>query len=299
MIDLAQQIVRDGEGAEKFVTIDVTGAASARAARRIGLAIGNSPLVKTALAAGDANWGRIVMAVGKAGEKADRDRLRSPSAACGSPRKAAPVPGYDEAPVAEHMAGRDILHRRRSRHRQGPRRRSGPATSRIATSTSMAATGADPLPSFRSSAPRWSMRAAACCWRSGPKGKAMAGSGNFPAARSPAARRRKRRFAANSRKNSASPSPKRALAAFGFASHRYDSFHILLLLYLCRRWQGARRRARGRVIAWVAPRDDGGLSDAGGRRAAGRALATAALSDSGTRRCRRATSARFRPRAAG
>ena len=71
MIDLAQQIVRDGEGAQKFVTIEVTGAATARAARRIGLAIGNSPLVKTALSAGDANWGRIVMAVGKAGEKAD------------------------------------------------------------------------------------------------------------------------------------------------------------------------------------------------------------------------------------
>src|SRR6516165_6724934 len=75
MIDLAQQIVRDGEGAQKFVTIEVTGAATARAARRIGLAIGNSPLVKTALSAGDPNWGRIVMAIGKAGEKADRDRL--------------------------------------------------------------------------------------------------------------------------------------------------------------------------------------------------------------------------------
>jgi glutamate N-acetyltransferase / amino-acid N-acetyltransferase len=108
LIDLAQQIVRDGEGAEKFVTIDVAGAASARAARRIGLAIGNSPLVKTALAAGDANWGRIVMAVGKAGEKADRDRL---VVAIGGTRiceKGGPVPGYDEAPVARHMAGRDL-----------------------------------------------------------------------------------------------------------------------------------------------------------------------------------------------
>ena len=108
MIDLAQQIVRDGEGAQKFVTIEVTGAATARAARRIGLAIGNSPLVKTALAAGDANWGRIVMAVGKAGEKADR-RL---SISVGGMRIAAeggPVPGYDEAPVAEHMAGREIM----------------------------------------------------------------------------------------------------------------------------------------------------------------------------------------------
>ena len=69
------QIARDGEGAQKFVTIDVTGAESDRAARRIGLAIGNSPLFKTAVAAGDPNWGRVVMAVGKAGEKADRDRL--------------------------------------------------------------------------------------------------------------------------------------------------------------------------------------------------------------------------------
>ena len=108
MIDLAQQIVRDGEGAQKFVTIRVSGAASARAARRIGLAIGNSPLVKTALAAGDANWGRIVMAVGKAGEKADRDRLGISVGGVRIAEKGGPVAGYDEAPVARHMAGREI-----------------------------------------------------------------------------------------------------------------------------------------------------------------------------------------------
>src|SRR6266446_845538 len=106
--DLAQQIVRDGEGAEKFVTIEVTGAATARAARRIGLAVGNSPLVKTALSAGDANWGRIVMAVGKAGEKADRDRLVIAIGGTRICEKGGPVPGYDEAPVARHMAGRDL-----------------------------------------------------------------------------------------------------------------------------------------------------------------------------------------------
>jgi glutamate N-acetyltransferase/amino-acid N-acetyltransferase len=108
MIDLAQQIARDGEGAQKFVTIEVTGATTARAARRIGLSIGNSPLVKTALSAGDPNWGRIVMAVGKAGEKADRDRL---SISVGGFRIAAeggPVPDYDEAPVAAYMKGREI-----------------------------------------------------------------------------------------------------------------------------------------------------------------------------------------------
>ncbi len=108
MVSLAQQIVRDGEGAEKFVTIEVTGAASARAARRIGLAVGNSPLVKTALAAGDANWGRIVMAVGKAGEKADRDRLAITVGGIRIAERGGPVPGYDEAPVARHMAGRDL-----------------------------------------------------------------------------------------------------------------------------------------------------------------------------------------------
>jgi glutamate N-acetyltransferase/amino-acid N-acetyltransferase len=108
MTDLARQVARDGEGAQKFVTIDVTGAETDQAARRIGLSIGNSPLVKTAIAAGDANWGRIVMAVGKAGEKADPERL---AIAAGGVRIAAaggPVPGYDEAPVAAHMAGRDI-----------------------------------------------------------------------------------------------------------------------------------------------------------------------------------------------
>jgi glutamate N-acetyltransferase/amino-acid N-acetyltransferase len=74
-LDLAHQIVRDGEGARKFVAVTVEGAVSARSAKRIALSIANSPLVKTALAGEDANWGRIVMAVGKAGEPADRDRL--------------------------------------------------------------------------------------------------------------------------------------------------------------------------------------------------------------------------------
>jgi glutamate N-acetyltransferase/amino-acid N-acetyltransferase len=108
MVDLAQQVVRDGEGAEKFIAIDVSGAASRAAARRIGLAIGNSPLVKTAVAGADANWGRIVMAVGKAGEKADRDRLSIRIGGIEVARDGMVVPGYDEAPVARHMKGREI-----------------------------------------------------------------------------------------------------------------------------------------------------------------------------------------------
>ncbi len=73
--DLAHQVVRDGEGARKFVEIRIRGAVSKKSARRIGMSIANSPLVKTAVAGEDANWGRIVMAVGKAGEPAERDRL--------------------------------------------------------------------------------------------------------------------------------------------------------------------------------------------------------------------------------
>jgi glutamate N-acetyltransferase/amino-acid N-acetyltransferase len=75
MRDLAHQVVRDGEGATKFVEVRVTGAESAADARRVGLAIANSPLVKTAIAGEDPNWGRVVMAVGKSGAAADRDRL--------------------------------------------------------------------------------------------------------------------------------------------------------------------------------------------------------------------------------
>jgi glutamate N-acetyltransferase/amino-acid N-acetyltransferase len=109
MVDLAKQIARDGEGAEKFVEIRLTGAASEPAARRIAMSIANSPLVKTAIAGEDANWGRIVMAVGKAGEKADRDRLAIRIGGVDVARDGAAVPDYDEAPVTAHMKGREIL----------------------------------------------------------------------------------------------------------------------------------------------------------------------------------------------
>jgi glutamate N-acetyltransferase/amino-acid N-acetyltransferase len=108
LVELACLVVRDGEGAQKFVTIDVTGAASDKAARRIGLAVANSPLVKTAIAGGDANWGRIVMAVGKAGEKADRDRLKIAIGGVTIAEKGRRRDGYDEAPVAAHIKGCEI-----------------------------------------------------------------------------------------------------------------------------------------------------------------------------------------------
>ena len=108
MTDLATQVVRDGEGATKFVTIDVGGAEDDRAARVIGLAVANSPLVKTAIAGADANWGRIVMAVGKAGEAADRDRLSIAMGGVQITRDGQLVNAYDEAPVAAHLAGEAV-----------------------------------------------------------------------------------------------------------------------------------------------------------------------------------------------
>lgn len=107
-LDLAHQVVRDGEGASKFIEIEVTGATSDDSAKRVALAIANSPLVKTAIAGEDANWGRVVMAVGKAGEPADRDRLGIRFGDHWVAKDGLPVDGYDEAPVAAHLKGQDI-----------------------------------------------------------------------------------------------------------------------------------------------------------------------------------------------
>ena len=106
--DLARQVVRDGEGASKLITVTVTGAASDASARRVALSVANSPLVKTAVAGEDANWGRVVMAVGKACEPLDPDRLAIAFGGHSVARDGGAVPGYDEAPVAAHLKGREI-----------------------------------------------------------------------------------------------------------------------------------------------------------------------------------------------
>jgi len=105
---LAHLVVRDGEGAQKFIAVNVTGAVSDDSARRVGLAIANSPLVKTAIAGEDANWGRVVMAVGKAGEPADRDKLSIGFGGTWAARDGQPLADYDEAPVAAHLKGCEV-----------------------------------------------------------------------------------------------------------------------------------------------------------------------------------------------
>jgi glutamate N-acetyltransferase/amino-acid N-acetyltransferase len=107
-LELAHLVVRDGEGASKFIEIEVTGAVSDESARIIGLSIANSPLVKTAIAGEDANWGRVVMAVGKAGEPAERDLLSIRFGETIVAHKGLAVADYDEAPVAAHLKGQEI-----------------------------------------------------------------------------------------------------------------------------------------------------------------------------------------------
>jgi glutamate N-acetyltransferase/amino-acid N-acetyltransferase len=106
--ELAHLVVKDGEGAEKFVTITVKSAATWKEARQIGMSIANSPLVKTAIAGEDANWGRIVAAVGKSGAKAERDRLGISIGGRKVASNGRRDPSYREGDIAEHMKGRFI-----------------------------------------------------------------------------------------------------------------------------------------------------------------------------------------------
>jgi glutamate N-acetyltransferase/amino-acid N-acetyltransferase len=106
--DLAVQVVKDGEGATKLIRINVTGAENALAARRIALSIANSPLVKTAIAGGDANWGRVVMAVGKSGEAANRDRLSIKFGGHKVATLGLRDPNYSEALMVRYMQRSEI-----------------------------------------------------------------------------------------------------------------------------------------------------------------------------------------------
>ena len=108
LANLAEQVARDGEGARKLVEVVVEGAVSKPSARRIALSIANSPLVKTAIAGEDANWGRVVMAVGKAGEPADRDRLSIWFGGIRVAHRGERDPAYDEAEVSAVMKKPEI-----------------------------------------------------------------------------------------------------------------------------------------------------------------------------------------------
>jgi glutamate N-acetyltransferase / amino-acid N-acetyltransferase len=107
--DLAIQVAKDGEGVTKFVTFEIGGAESWEAARRIGLSCANSPLLKAAIFGEDPNWGRVVMAIGKAGEAADRDKLSIWFGPHNVARNGERTPEYVEQTVAAYMKGREIV----------------------------------------------------------------------------------------------------------------------------------------------------------------------------------------------
>ena len=108
LLELALLVIRDGEGATKQIRVAVTGATSNISAHKVALSVANSPLVKTAIAGEDANWGRVVMAVGKSGEPADRDTLSVGVGGTWIARNGTVVEGYDETPVVAHMRGQEI-----------------------------------------------------------------------------------------------------------------------------------------------------------------------------------------------
>ena len=108
MLDLAHQVVRDGEGASKFVTVSVQGAETDSDAKAVALSIANSPLVKTAIAGEDPNWGRVVMAVGKSGAEADRDRLSIWFGNVLVAKDGQIAPDYSEEDAATHMKGENV-----------------------------------------------------------------------------------------------------------------------------------------------------------------------------------------------
>ena len=108
LLELALQVVKDGEGAQKLIRVDVAGAENDRAAKRIGLTIANSPLVKTAIAGNDANWGRVVMAVGKSGEAADRDKLSISFGGHVVAEKGMRAAKYNEAAATKAVSGREV-----------------------------------------------------------------------------------------------------------------------------------------------------------------------------------------------
>ena len=109
LLDLALQVVKDGEGATKLIQVEVLGAQTNESAKKIALAIANSPLVKTAITGSDANWGRIVMAVGKAGEPADRDKLKIMFGDQVVAEKGERAAGYSEELATKAVSGSEVL----------------------------------------------------------------------------------------------------------------------------------------------------------------------------------------------
>ena len=262
LANLAEQVARDGEGARKLVEISVEGAKSKDSARRIAMSIANSPLVKTAIAGEDANWGRVVMAVGKAGEPADRDRLSIWFNGIRVAHKGARDPGLRRR---RGVGGHEARHHRaqgraRARQRQRPRAdlRSHQGVCRHQRRLSLAklnSVGAGPV-SIKL------VLVAACALIDAdgrvllaerPAGKTMAGLWEFPGGKVEAGERPEETLIREMKEELGIVIREPCLAPLTFASHAYPDFHLLMPLYVCRRWEGIVKAQEGQQLAWVRP----------------------------------------------
>ena len=249
---LAHQVVRDGEGARKFIEVQVEGAATRKAAKRVALSIANSPLVKTAVAGEDANWGRVVMAVGKAGEKAERDRLDIYFGKIRVAHQGLRDPGlcrggslglHEEARNQDHRRPR---HRPRPRHgvdlrpHQGIRRdqRRLPLV-KLLLVVAAALVDADNRVLLAQR----------------PKGKQLEGLWEFPGGKIDAGERPEDALIRELREELGIAVKAACLAPLTFASHAYDDFHLLMPLYVCRSWEGFVQPLDGQALKWVRPKD--------------------------------------------
>ena len=249
--NLAHQVVRDGEGARKFITVKVEGAATRKAAKRIAFSIANSPLVKTACGGEDANWGRVVMAVGKAGEKAERDKLDIYFGKIRVAHQGLRDPVTTKRRLRLHEARLDRDHRR-SRHR--PRARDGVdlrphqgicrdqrrlSLVRLVLVVAAALIDAD----------------GRVLLAQRPKGKALEGLWEFPGGKIDAGEGPEDALIRELREELGITVKADCLAPLTFASHAYADFHLLMPLYVCRRWQGFVQPLDGQALKWVRPKD--------------------------------------------
>jgi glutamate N-acetyltransferase/amino-acid N-acetyltransferase len=249
MLDLAHQVVRDGEGATKFVEVSVTGARDDADARKVALAIANSPLVKTAIAGEDPNWGRIVMAVGKSGADADRDRLTIRFGDILVAENGWVAESYAEADGAAYMKAAGPVRWRRSGHRVG---QGHCLDLRPDARLHLDQRGLPLMKTVLVAAVALIDRDGRVLLSQRPEGKAMAGLWEFPGGKVEAGETPEHALIRELEEELGIDTWESCLAPLTFASHSYEAFHLLMPLFACRKWQGQPQGREGQALAWVA-----------------------------------------------
>ncbi len=260
LANLAEQVARDGEGARKLVEIIVEGAVSTSSARKIARSIANSPLVKTAIAGEDANWGRVVMAVGKAGEPADRDKLSIWFGDIRVAHRGARDPAYDEASGlrGDEAAGDQPEGGARTGQRSRPdaHLRSDQGIRRDQWRLSIVTGSGErkqPVPVVLVAACALVDADGRVLIAQRPAGRAMAGLWEFPGGKIEPGERPEETLIRELKEELGVTVTEPCLAPLTFASHGYSDFHLLMPLFVCRRWEGTPSALEGQTLKWVRP----------------------------------------------